>query len=131
AERRSDIWVGLSLFVGAVISVILGFFAQLFGTAGLDVRWGLLYAAALSLPFMVRRSRPILVAIVVNIVYIVGMEVGATELYVGQIALFLSMYSVGAWTDDRRRAQAVRLGIIAIMFVWLLISTFRSATQPA
>jgi signal transduction histidine kinase len=116
--------------VGAVISVILGFFAQMFGAAGLDIRWGLLYAAALSLPFVVRRSHPILVAIVVNVVYIVGMEAGATEFYVGQIALFLSMYTVGAWTSDRRRAQLVRLGIVAVMFVWLLIATFRSATQP-
>ena len=129
-ERRADVWVGLALFVGAIISVILGFFAQLMGTSELDLRWGLLYAAALSLPFVVRRSRPILVAIIANVVYIVGMEAGATELYVGQIALFLSMYTVGAWVDDRRRAQLVRLGIIAAMFVWLLVATFRSATQP-
>jgi len=130
AERRGDIWAGLGLFVGAIVSVILGFFAQMFGTAALDIRWGLLYAAALSLPFIVRRSHPILVAIAVNVVYIVGMEAGATEMYVGQIALFLAMYTVGAWVDDRRRAQIVRLGIIAVMFVWLLIATFRSATQP-
>ena len=130
AERRSDVWAGLALFVGAVISVILGFFAQIMGSNELDVRWGLLYAAALSLPFMVRRSHPIVVAIVVNLVYVVGMEAGATEVYVGQIALFLSMYTVGAWVDDRRRAQLVRLGIVAVMFVWLLVATFRSATQP-
>src|SRR5690606_30135944 len=106
--RRTDIWVGLVLFFGAIISVILGFFAQVMGSAGLDVKWGLVYAAALSLPFMFRTSRPLLVAIVVNLVYVVGMEVGATELYVGQIALFLSMYTVGAWVDDRHRAQLVR-----------------------
>src|SRR5690606_12800779 len=119
AEARSDVWVGLALFVGAVISLVLGYFAQMFGSVGLDIRWGLLYAAALSLPFVMRRRHPILVAIVVNVVYIVGMEAGATEAYVGQIALFLSMYTVGAWVDDRRRAQLVRLGIIAAMFVWL------------
>ncbi|HLT66592.1 MAG TPA: sensor histidine kinase [Microbacterium sp.] len=130
AEARSDVWVGLALFVGAVISLILGYFAQMFGSVGLDIRWGLLYAAALSLPFVMRRRHPILVAIVVNVVYIVGMEAGATEAYVGQIALFLSMYTVGAWVDDRRRAQLVRLGIIAAMFVWLLVATFRSATEP-
>jgi len=130
AEARSDVWVGLALFVGSVISLILGYFAQMFGSAGLDLRWGLLYAAALSLPFVVRRRHPILVAIVVNLVYIVGMEAGATEAYVGQIALFLSMYTVGAWVDDRRRAQLVRFGIIAAMFIWLLVATFRSATEP-
>ncbi|MGO2096962.1 MAG: sensor histidine kinase, partial [Candidatus Microbacterium stercoravium] len=131
AQRRTDIWVGLVLFFGAIISVILGFFAQVMGSAGLDVKWGLVYAAALSLPFMFRTSRPLLVAIVVNLVYVVGMEVGATELYVGQIALFLSMYTVGAWVDDRRRAQLVRFAIMAIMAVWLLVATFRAATEPA
>ena len=128
--RRADVWVGLALFVGAIISVILGFFAQMFGSTGLDLRWGLLYAAAISLPFMCRRRFPITVAIAVNVVYIVGMEAGATEAYVGQIALFLSMYTVGAWVDDRGKAQLARLGIIAVMFVWLLIATFRSATEP-
>ncbi|MGO1838361.1 MAG: sensor histidine kinase [Candidatus Microbacterium stercoravium] len=131
AQRRTDIWVGLVLFFGAIISVILGFFAQVMGSAGLDVKWGLVYAAALSLPFMFRTSRPLLVAIVVNLVYVVGMEVGATELYVGQIALFLSMYTVGAWVDDRHRAQLVRFAIMAIMAVWLLVATFRAATEPA
>ena len=118
AERRADVWTGLALFLGAVISVVLGFFAQLMGTSELDIRWGLVYAAALSLPFVVRRSHPILVALVVNAVYIVGMEAGATEMYVGQIALFLSMYTVGAWVADRRRAQLVRLLIVAAMAIW-------------
>jgi len=129
AQRTLDVWLGLALFFGAVVSVILGFFAQIMGTAGLDVKWGLLYAAALTLPFVLRISHPLIVAIVVNLVYIVGMEAGATELYVGQIALFLSMYTVGAWVDDRRLAQLARFGIMAAMAVWLLIATFRAATM--
>ncbi|MGO1745303.1 MAG: sensor histidine kinase, partial [Microbacterium gubbeenense] len=130
AQRANDLWVGLALFLGAIISVILGFFAQLMGSSGLDVKWGLVYAAALSLPFVVRTSYPITVAIVVNVVYVVGMEAGATELYVGQIALFLSMYTVGAWVNDRRRAQLARFAIMAVMAGWLLIATFRAATEP-
>lgn len=130
-QLRNDVWLGLALFLGAVISVILGFFANLFGDAGLEPKWGLLYAAALALPFMLRLRYPVTVAIVVNAVYVVGMELGATELYVGQIALFLSMYTVGAWVRDRRRAVAVRVGIIVVMAVWLFVATFRTATAPA
>ncbi|MGO3661433.1 sensor histidine kinase [Microbacterium gubbeenense] len=130
AQRTNDVWVGLALFLGAIISVLLGFFAPLLGSSGLDVRWGLVYAAALSLPFVVRTSYPITVAIVVNVVYVVGMEAGATELYVGQIALFLSMYTVGAWVNDRRRAQLARFAIMAVMAGWLLVATFRAATEP-
>jgi len=40
------------------------------------------------------------------------------------------MYTVGAWVDDRRRAMYVRAGIIVGMFVWLLVTTFQSATAP-
>ena len=32
------------------------------------------------------------------------------EIYVGNIALFIAMYTVGAWVDDRRRAAVVRVG---------------------
>ncbi|WP_156761400.1 sensor histidine kinase [Microbacterium karelineae] len=130
AQARADVWLGVTLFVGAVISSVLGYFAQLAGPDTLDARAGLVYAAVISLPFVVRRRHPILVAIVVNAVYIVGMEMGVPELYVGQIVLFLAMYTVGAWVDDRQRARLVRLAIVAAMFVWMLVATFRAATEP-
>lgn len=129
-QVRNDVWVGLTLFVGAIISAVLGYFAQIMGPQTLDPRAGLIYAAAIALPFVVRRRHPILVAIAVNAVYIVGMELGVSEVYVGQIALFLAMYTVGAWVDDRQRARIVRLAIIAAMFVWMLVATFRAATEP-
>lgn len=129
-HHRNDLWIGTALFFGAVVSVILGFFSQVMGSGGLDVKWGLVYAAALTLPFVVRRRYPIIVAFVTKAAYVVGMEAGATELYVGQIALFLSMYTVGAWVDDRRRANIVRAVIIGVMVVWLLTATFRTATTP-
>ena len=130
-QLRNDIWIGLTMFLGAIVSVVLGFFSQVMGPGGLDVKWGILYAAALTLPFVVRRRYPIMVALATNAAYVVGMEAGATELYVGQVALFLSMYTVGAWVDDRRRANIVRAVIIGVMVVWLLTATFRTATMPA
>jgi len=50
------------------------------------------------------------------------------EMYVGNIVLFISMYTVGAWVNDRRRAALVRIAIIVGMFTWLLVTTFQSAT---
>ena len=50
--------------------------------------------------------------------------------YVGNIAMFIAIYTVGAWVDDRRRAAIVRGVIIAGMFVWLLVTTFQDATAP-
>ncbi|MTE24660.1 sensor histidine kinase [Microbacterium sp. ZXX196] len=129
AQLRNDVWLGLGLFAAAILSSVLGFFAQLMGTESLDARWGVLYGALIALPFVVRRRFPIAVAIVVNVVYIVGMEAGVPELYVGQVALFLTMYTIGAWSQNRRRALYARLGIIAAMFVWMLVATFRAATD--
>jgi signal transduction histidine kinase len=67
---------------------------------------------------------------VVALVFFAGVTLRVPEVYVGNIALFIAMYTVGAWVDDRRRATIVRVVIIIGMFGWLLVTTFQSATAP-
>lgn len=131
AELRNDAWLAAGLLLGAVLSSALGSVAGVYGTdSAQGLQWGLLYSFGLTAPLALRRRFPELVAIVVAIVFFVGVSLRIPEIYVGNIALFIAIYTVGAWVDDRRRALYVRVGIIIAMFVWLLITTFQSATAP-
>ncbi len=129
AQFRADLWLGAALFIGSIVSSMLSYFAG-YPTAD-DLRGLLLCSAAMTLPVMLRRRYPAVVAVVVCAAYIVSGQLGVIELYVSQIAMFLVIYTLGAWSADRRRAQWVRAGIIAAMFVWLAVSTFQSAADPS
>ena len=131
AELRNDVWLAAGLLLGAVLSSALGSVAGVYGTDSTQgLQWGLLYSVGLTAPLALRRRFPEIVAVAVAIVFFVGVSVRIPEIYVGNIALFIAMYTVGAWVDDRRRALYVRVAIIVGMFVWLLVTTFQSATAP-
>jgi len=131
-ELRSDVWLAAALLLGAVLSAALGAVAGVYGTADVPgMQWALLYAVCLTAPLAVRRRHPELVAVAIALAFFVGVSVRIPELYVGNIALFIAMYTVGAWVDDRRRALWVRVAIVVGMFVWLLITTFRAAIDPS
>jgi signal transduction histidine kinase len=131
-DLRNDVWLAAGLLLGAVLSAALGSVAGVYGgdaTEGLQ--WGLLYAVGLAAPLAVRRRYPEIVAVVLAVVFFAGVSARIPELYVSNIAVFIALYTVGAWVDDRRRAMYVRVGIIVGMFVWLLITTFQAAIDPS
>ncbi|MGZ0712384.1 sensor histidine kinase (plasmid) [Coraliomargarita sp. W4R53] len=130
AELRADVWLAGVLLVGAIISAALGATAGLFGDDGPGLQWALLYAAGLTIPLAFRRRTPEIAAIIITLSFFVGVSARIPEFYVSNIALFIAVYSVGAWVDNRRRAMWVRTGIIVGMFLWLLIVTFQGATSP-
>lgn len=129
AERRADLWLALALFVAAIISAWLGQVAGVYGDGTPAFGWALVYAAALTVPLALRRRYPEAVLVFVALAFFVGVSQRIPEVYVGNVALFIAMYSVGAWVADRRRATAVRLAVIVGMFVWLLVTTFQAATD--
>ncbi|MGA7147008.1 MAG: histidine kinase, partial [Microbacterium sp.] len=130
-QLRNDVWLALALLLGAVLSAALGSVAGFYGDdTSHDMRWVLLYSFGLTAPLAARRRLPELVAVAVALVFFVGVTFRIPEVYVGNIALFIAIYTVGAWVDSRRRAMYVRIGIIVGMFVWLLVTTFQSATAP-
>ncbi|MCW3493113.1 sensor histidine kinase [Microbacterium sp. SSM24] len=131
ADLRNDVWLAAGLLLGAVLSSALGSVAGVYGTdSAQGMQWGLLYAVGLTAPLTLRRRFPEVVAVLVALVFFVGVSFRIPEIYVGNIALFIAIYTVGAWVDDRRRAFFVRVAIIVGMFVWLLVTTFQSATAP-
>ncbi|MGK3951710.1 sensor histidine kinase [Microbacterium sp. I2] len=131
SDLRSDVWLAGVLFVGAVLSAALGNVVGFFGSEDAPgLQWALVYALGITAPLAVRRRYPVTVVVVLALVFFVGMSARIPELYVGNIAVFIAMYTVGAWVDDRRRAALVRIAVIVGMFVWLLITTFQAAIDP-
>lgn len=128
-ERRSDLWLALCLLVSAIISAWLGQVAGVYGSETPAFAWALVYAAAITLPTALRRRAPELVLLFVALAYFVGVSCRIPEIYVGNVALFVTMYSVGAWVQDRRRATVVRVVVMVGMFVWLIATTFQAAVS--
>jgi len=131
AQMRRDLWLAVGLFVAAIVSAWLGQVAGFYGEESPPFTWALVYAAALTLPVALRRRYPEIVLVIVAVAFFVGVTLRIPEVYVANVALFLAMYTVGASVADRRRATIVRLLVIVGMFVWLLVTTFQTATDPS
>lgn len=130
-EHRGDLILAGVLFVGAVLSAALSSIAQVYGGEAQELWTALVYAVAIAAPLAVRRRWPGLVAIVVCLAYFTAVTLQVPEIYVGNISMFVALYTVGAWMNDRRRALIMRVAIIVGMFVWLLITMYREAITQA
>lgn len=129
-ELRADVILAVALFVAAVLSAALGAVAGLYGGDAPGLQWALLYAFALAAALAVRRRFPCTAAIVVAVAFFAAGTAQIPDVYVGNICLFIAVYTVGAWVDDRRRATLTRALIIVGMFLWLLVTAFQEATAP-
>src|SRR5690625_1555045 len=107
--RRTDALIALAL---AVVGALMAYASLVSGiaiTQDSDPRWLMLSAVVLAAPLAWYRRYPTAIAIIIPAIYIVtGYTVGI-EMYVSQVALYLSFYAVSAWENDRRRAQIVRI----------------------
>lgn len=129
AGLRTDAILAAVLFVGALLSLMLYQVAGVYDDPA-PMWLSLLWAALITLPLAWRRRRPNAVAIIVSATFIVGGELHVPELLIGNITLFMALYAVGAWVDNRRTAVAVRAAIIVAMLIWLVLSMFRQTTDP-
>ena len=130
-ERRSDVLLAIVLFVGAVLSAALSSIAEMYGKEQAPLWTALVYAVVVTAPLAVRRRWPGTVAIIVVAAYFTAVTIRIPEIYVGNIAMFIAIYTAGAWMNNRRRAVIVRVAIIVSMFVWLLITMYRDAIREA
>jgi signal transduction histidine kinase len=127
-ERRADLVLAVAIFVGALLSSVLyrisGFFEE--PAPG----WATIpYALGVSLPLIWRRRHPSLVAVVVSATFIAAGTFMVPEVLIGNIALFIAFYSVGAWDANRMRAHVVRLIITAAMIVWLFLAIYLGTVE--
>ncbi|MFF2277040.1 sensor histidine kinase [Agromyces sp. NPDC058126] len=114
---RNDLVLALVLAVGTAASVVL---YRATGWGEGTPWWGAaLWTAGMTLPLAARRRWPEVVALVASAVFIVGAVVGVGEALFSNIALFVAIYTVGAWGRSRRVATIVRAAIVIVMFGWL------------
>jgi signal transduction histidine kinase len=130
-ERRADVILAAVMFVGAVLSAGLSSIAEIYGDEQAPLWWALVYAVVATAPLAFRRRWPGTAAVIVAAAYFTAVTIRVPEIYVGNIVMFLTLYTVGAWMNDRRRAMLVRVGIIVGMFVWLIITMYRDAIGEA
>ncbi len=129
--ERSDVVVTLAAMAGAATITVLvnsvGAFVQ--GTApslGEQLAWNV----ALTVPLVVRRRFPATVFVIVSAVFIAGQVRQVGDNLAPSIALFLSMYSLGAWGTNRAVARWVRVAVIVAMFGYLGLNMYRALGGP-
>jgi len=131
AEQRRDVWVALAMLVGAATALVLinSMGAFTFGDAPALVEqlaWGL----ALSVPFAVRRRYPLVVLIFISVVFIGAQARHIGDNNIAAVALFLAMYTVGAWERNRVVARWSRIGVIIVMVGWMTVSLLHAVANP-
>lgn len=118
------------LFLGGLLSATLSSISGLYGDEQGSLAVALGYVAILAVPIAFRRRWPSVTAVIVSVAYFLAVTFRIPELYAGNIAMFIALYTVGAWEQSRRRATIVRVAIIVGMFAWLFVVMFQDATQP-
>ena len=83
-----------------------------------------------SLPLALRRRYPLVVAVVVSAAFFVGGQFRVPDALVINIALFIAIYTLGAWGRDRRVANIVRAVITVGMFVWIFANIAITTADP-
>ena len=129
SQLRMDIGIAVFLFLDSLLVMALSRVAQVFSEPA-SPTVSVLLLAGCTLPLAWRRRYPIAALIAVATAFVIAGEMAVPETVVINIALFMALYSVGAWEGNRSRAALVRGGVVAAMFIWLLISFFRVAMDP-
>lgn len=130
-DRRGDLVLAGVLLIGGILSTALSSISEIYGDEQGSIAWALVYVAIVTLPLAFRRKWPALIAILVSVAYFVAVTFRLPELYVGNIAVFIALYTVGAWMGNRRTAMIVRVAIIVGMFIWLVTNIYRQTVEYA
>ncbi|GEK85776.1 sensor histidine kinase [Microbacterium aerolatum] len=130
-QRQADVLLAVVVFLTGVISAALSAISEIYGDEQAPLWQALVYLAVISAPLAFRRAWPAPVAVVVSVAYFVSVTLHLPEIYAGNIAVFISLYTMGAWMANRRAAMLVRVAIIAGMFIWLLVTMYRDAIDTA
>jgi signal transduction histidine kinase len=86
--------------------------------------------AALNVPLAARRRYPEIVAVIVSVAFFAAQHFYVPEPLISSISLFVALYTVGAWGQNRSRATVVRVAITVGMFIWIAVSLNLSLNDP-
>lgn len=128
AAYRYDLILALVMAAGTAASVVL---YRITGW-GEDAPWwgSVLWVAAMNLPLAARRRWPEIVGLVASVAFVIGAVTEVGEVLFSNIALFIAIYTVGAWGRSRLRANVVRGVIVVGMFVWLFWGLIVGSLTP-
>ena len=129
SQIRNDAVVAVGIFCLSILTLALFRAIGLYeDPAGPVV--SLLCLALTTLPLAARRMRPELVAVAVTLGAILVGELEVPEALMRDIALFLAIYTLGAWALEKRRADVLRWIIVGAMALWLFSAFFRATLDP-
>ncbi|MEU4744281.1 histidine kinase dimerization/phosphoacceptor domain-containing protein, partial [Actinosynnema sp. NPDC023658] len=132
AQRRHDVWVALAALLGAVaVTVLVNSMGAIPSGDAPSLAEQFAWGAALTLPLVARRRFPLVVLLVVGVVFILAQARRVGDNLVPSVALFLAIFSAGAWAGDRTRARWARVAVIVAMFAWLAYGLVRFLVHPA
>ena len=126
---RRDALLALAIAIGGGLS------AALYSRLGLyddpAPMWLTIVAImGFSLPLALRRRYPAIIAVVVSLDFFVVGQFLVPEALVSQIAMFMAIYSLGAWGRDRRQANIVRAVIVVGMLIWVFGNLIVTVSDP-
>ncbi|MBI5159819.1 MAG: sensor histidine kinase [Micrococcales bacterium] len=121
-DRLVDAGIAALLLACTAITIPLTASAARDAPLWFDIAW----AVAITVPLAWRRRYPAAVSVLVTAVFLTGELTVQPEPLVNQIAPFIALYSVGAWSRDRQRAFVVRAALV-VAFVVLLAGVAVSA----
>ncbi|WP_447006732.1 sensor histidine kinase [Saccharothrix isguenensis] len=132
AQRRHDVWLALAALAGATaVTVLVNSMGAMVFDDVVSMPEQLAWGAALTLPLVARRRFPVAVLLVVGGLLIAAQARQVGDNLVPSVALFLAMFSAGAWGQDRTRARWARVAVIVVMFAWLGFGLVQFLVRPA
>lgn len=130
SQKRFDRVLAAILLVCTILSLALYGQANVYPEGRLDMAPSLLWAVFIAVPLAWRREYPEIVLLVIAAAFGTGGALQVPELLMCNVTLFLAIHAVGAYSRNRDRARWLRLGVIAAMFVWLVVVLFQQSTNP-
>ncbi|WP_239095941.1 sensor histidine kinase [Micromonospora lutea] len=125
-----DLYAGLAATAIALLSLTLarstGTFALGPPPSGVEQ---LIWTVAVPLPLIWRRRFPAVSALAVSVAFIGSQVRAVPEWQLSSWALFVAIYTLGAWGQDRRLSRRLRIGVIVAMFAWLGIAYMLSYSE--
>ncbi|TQM79801.1 signal transduction histidine kinase [Saccharothrix saharensis] len=132
AGWRDDVWLALAAPAGAaVVTVLINSMGASPWDDGPPLAEQLAWGAALTLPLVARRRYPLTVMFVLGALLIVVQTRQVADNLVPSVALFLAIFSAGAWGQDRARARWGRVAVVVAMFGWLGFGLVKFLLEPA
>lgn len=120
---RADTGLAALLAIASLTSALLYLRTGIFDESGVAAPWvWALGIGVATLPLALRRRYPVPAAAAVTAGFTVCGIYSVPDLLVTPIALFIALYTVGAWESRRGLAFWGRLGITVAMLVWVSVN---------